>query len=148
MGRKKESCSEAQLRDYIKQHEINFEGPVLHKRWPDQHKHLFHVIQEIGTNQYDRYIQRSGVDKRALRRQKDRVKALRTQAYILRQGLAINESTWRHLTETLVIERFNKDILWSVSSSHSFLSSSLQTHFLLVAIVGMRNGNQTTKHSP
>jgi hypothetical protein len=101
------------LRRFAEQYQISFEGPVQPKKWPLREQDLFHVIREIWANRYDNYTERSDIDQKTMRKQKDRVRRLCQIARRLRQD-DINEDTWRILVETALMERFSEEIIWFV----------------------------------
>jgi hypothetical protein len=122
---KKEKLNE--LREYAEQYKIEFEGPVGSNSWPEQHKHLFMVIQEISANRYDEYAKRKDIDKDVLERQESRIMQLRRRAARLRKDRHINEDTWRYGIEQFVVEQFGQDVVWFVTRNLSSCSS--HAHF-------------------
>lgn len=115
MHPRKKNRTKADLPNLLRKHEIKFEGPLQPSKWPPQQKHLFLVIRDIWATRYDEYMNRAGIDKRIIKKQQDRVRDLRKNAYMLRNDVDNNEDTWRHSIERLIFERFTKDIVWLVS---------------------------------
>lgn len=114
MPPKKPKLSKEQLKRLVDDYGINFEGPLPARQWPIQYSHLFQVIRNIWATRYDEYIIRTDIDQKTVRKQKARVRDLRTRATSLRKDFGINEDTWRGLIETPVMERFDQEIVWSV----------------------------------
>jgi hypothetical protein len=114
MPPKKAKPTKEQLKGLVDEYSIKFEGPVPPKLWPSQYSHLFQVIRDIWANRYDDYIKRTGIDQKTIRRQRARVRDLRTNASRLRTDFGINEDTWRASIETLVFRRFDQEIVWYV----------------------------------
>jgi hypothetical protein len=114
MPPKKAKLSKELLKSLVDDYSINFEGPVPPRQWPTQYSHLFQVIRNIWANRYDKYIIRTDIDQKTVRKQKARVRDLRTRATSLRKDFGINEDTWRGLIETPVMGRFDQEIVWSV----------------------------------
>jgi hypothetical protein len=114
MPPKKAKLSKEQLKGLVDEYDINFEGPVPPRQWPTQYSHLFQVIRNIWANRYDKYITRTDIDQKTIRKQIARVRDLRTRATSLRMDFGINEDTWRSLIENPVMGRFDQEIVWSV----------------------------------
>lgn len=133
------------LKRLVDDYSISFEGPVPPKQWPIRYSHLFQVIRDISANRYDEYIKRTDIDPKAVRKQKSRVRDLRIRASSLRTDYGIEEGTWRGLIETLVMGRFDQEVVWSVLLIFARL---FQAHSLLVFVVEMRTGSQITKPNP
>lgn len=114
MPPKKARLTKEQLKRLVDDYNIKFEGPVPPKQWPTKYSHLFQVIRDIWANRYDDYKDRTDLDQKTIRKQKARVRDLRTNASRLRTDFAINENTWRDLIEKPVIGRFDQEVVWSV----------------------------------
>ena len=112
MPPKKPKLPKENLRGLVKDHSINFEGPVPPKKWPTQYSHIFQAIRDIWANRYDEYVKRTDIDQKTIRKLKVRVRELRTKAASLRNDIATNEDTWRDWIETLVMGRFDQEIVW------------------------------------
>jgi hypothetical protein len=111
MAPRKEKGPKERLRDLIDEYDINFEGPVLEKNWPEQYRHHFRIIRQIWATRYEEYTQRRDIDPRKMIKQRARVRDLRNKAYSLRKNIRINEATWREV-EKLVFKRFDEEIIW------------------------------------
>jgi len=146
MAPKKEKLSKERFKELMTEHKIIFEGTVPPNKWPMQYKHHFHVIREIWATRYDEYKKRTDIDKRSIKKQKDRVKHLCRIARDLLQDIKTNESTWRHKVEDPVVGQFDEKVIWLVCSMSP---GSLQTHLVQVTSAEMRrNSSQTTRHIP
>ncbi|KAE9377465.1 hypothetical protein N431DRAFT_500317 [Stipitochalara longipes BDJ] len=111
MPPKKAKLTKEQLKGLVDEYNIKFEGPAPPKLWPSQYSHLFQVIRDIWANRYDDYKERTDIDQKTIRRQRARVRDLRTNASRLRTDFGINEDTWRASIETLVFRRFDQEIV-------------------------------------
>ncbi|KAF4633227.1 hypothetical protein G7Y89_g4891 [Cudoniella acicularis] len=105
MAPKKANLPKEQLQKLVADYNLKFEGPVPPKQWPTQYSHLFQVIRNIWANRYDDYIIRTDTDQKTVRRQKARVRDLRTNVSRLRTDFGINEDIWRDSIEKPVIGR-------------------------------------------
>ncbi|PVI00855.1 hypothetical protein DM02DRAFT_728324 [Periconia macrospinosa] len=86
---------------------IDFEGPAPPKDWPNQYQHLFQSIREIDRIRYDDYKVDKRVEKRRLKKLKERVATLRERAYKALDDVNTNETKWREL-ETIVFQIFHE----------------------------------------
>jgi hypothetical protein len=114
MPPRKKEASTAELRKLAQDHDIEFLGPVPPREWPSQYKHLFEKIREIRGSLFDTYGPQSRTHRSFVASQRDTVRLIRREAIKLRQNISYNESTWRELVESIVVERFKKEVLWSV----------------------------------
>jgi len=104
---------EERLRGKISRADIVFEGPVPPLRWPSEQKRVFHVIRDISANRFGGHADHLSWNERRAR--KKRVQELVAKAYDLRAELGMNEDTWRSPIESIMFERFDKEIVWQVS---------------------------------
>ena len=111
MAPRKEKDSKERLKDRIEECNINFEGPVPQKKWPEQYRHHFGTIREIWGTRYEEYTQRCDKDPQTIREQKKRVRDLRNKVSNWRKNLSINEATWREV-EKLVFQRYDEEVIW------------------------------------
>ena len=114
MPPKKPKLSKVELKALADDYDIVFEGPVPSKQWPLQYGHLFHTIRNIWANRYDTHIGRADIDRKTLRKEKNRVRELRVKANSLRKDVSNSEDTWRSLIEHYVMARFDQEVVWSV----------------------------------
>lgn len=145
MPPKKAKLTKEHLKGLVNECNIKFEGPVPPRQWPSQYSYLFHVIRDIWANRYDDYKERIDIDQKTIRKQRNRVRDLCTNASRLRTDFRTNEDTWRALIEPLVFRRFDQEIVWSVPFIFQIW---FQAHSPLVFIAEMKTGNQNTWHNP
>lgn len=111
MAPRKEKDAKERLRDRIDECNVNFEGPVPQKYWPEQYRHHFGIIRKIWATRYEEYTQGRDKDPQTINQQITRVRDLRNKASSLRKNLSINEATWREL-EKLVFKRYDEEVIW------------------------------------
>jgi hypothetical protein len=105
-----------ELKRLLQDHRIEFVGPVPPREWPTEYEHLFRTIRDIRNCVAEEYGQNTtGSRSFFAADQHDRVRQIRHAAARLRQNVSYSESTWRELVETIVVDRFKKEVLWSVS---------------------------------
>jgi hypothetical protein len=114
MAPRKETLSDAQLRDIRKEHGIRMRGPVPPKHWPREHKHHFQAVRTIGDLHYETYRDDAAISSKQRKIYRQRAKRLWIKAYDLLEDVAANESTWRVL-EAEIFEVFDRDLIWCAS---------------------------------
>jgi hypothetical protein len=126
MPPKRTKLSKEELRDLIERYQINFEGPVQPKSWPESYKSLFLDIRQIGATRYDEYMgapeNSTSKRRRIVESTLTRVRDLRDRACEARQDVETTESTWRSRVESIIRDRFSAAALWWVlKGSYRFL---------------------------
>lgn len=111
MSPRKQHLSKEKLQSLTRQHGIRFEGPRPPKDWPDQYKHLFLAVRNIGAILYDDYKTNRRTSKDSISYFKGRVSKLRQRSYHLLDDVKTNEATWREF-EQPILERFDNRVIW------------------------------------
>jgi hypothetical protein len=110
----KSKLTAKELRRLIEKYDIQFDGPIPPRMWPDRYKDLFQVIRDIWANRYDEYIQRTDIDQIIMNKRKSQVRAVVDKSTRFRKNLGSNEGTWRDSVEKPIIDLFEKEVVWSV----------------------------------
>lgn len=112
MPPKKDKLTKEELRKLVEQYNIVLEGPAPPKAWPIRFNNHFQTIRDISAIKYDDYVRRQDLSWRIMRKQKERVRDLRTKAGRLRRENKVNEDTWRDAIEKPIMERFQQNVIW------------------------------------
>ena len=88
-------------------YEIRFLGPLPSEDWPNEHKHLFCTVREIGFARYDDHQKDASISAMILQSTAKRIDVLNDIARDLRSETRTSEATWRD------VEAIFKDIFCS-----------------------------------
>ncbi|KAG2019335.1 hypothetical protein GB937_005249 [Aspergillus fischeri] len=94
---------------------ISFDGPLLPRDWPIQHRENFAKVRQIKQETYDDYGRDGRLDHRltvlsTVMHIKQEAAKLRSEAYRCRRQ-RVNEETWRWSTENFITSRFKAEVV-------------------------------------
>ncbi|KAH8592079.1 hypothetical protein B0O99DRAFT_689861 [Bisporella sp. PMI_857] len=99
------------LMQHLENHDIQFEGPIPPRKWPDRYAPLFQVIRKIWAIRYDEYIKRTDIEQKTVHRQRRRVRAIISKTAKFRRNIGSLEETWRDSAEKIVAEVFDEEAI-------------------------------------
>lgn len=113
MAPRKNTLTHAEFRSLIDKYRIRFYGPAPPGKWPQEHRHHFQIIRDIGSVLYDNYRANEEIPQERRDDFKKRVRDIRGKAYKFLDNIKTNESTWREL-EIPILRRFDERVIWYV----------------------------------
>jgi len=99
------------MRNLIKEHKIDFRGPLTRSQWPRRYHELFLAVRTAGSTEFDQYRPDEKTPREVVHEMKRRAFDLTRVATKDRQG-RVNEPTLRGNTEHHVFERFDAEVKW------------------------------------
>ncbi|OCL11766.1 hypothetical protein AOQ84DRAFT_361218 [Glonium stellatum] len=109
MRRRHDKLTEREMRDLIREYDIEFKGPLTPSLWPKNYYDLFLRVREIGFTEFEKYQPDGETDRSLVDKMKRRAVELTRIAYGDRRG-RVNEPTLRGNTEPLVFARFQAEV--------------------------------------